>query len=93
MGGRATLQNIGPFNGCRCGPVLDEILYIKVQGHLPNATMNSLSANFKTWTELFSISHIIIDAKIWQGWKNRTIRFTILDYPVLAVLEQNQGMS
>jgi hypothetical protein len=26
-----------------------------------------------------------IDDQIWQVWKNRIIRFLILDYPVLAV--------
>jgi hypothetical protein len=33
----------------------------------------------------------VVDDQIWQGWKNRTVRFAKPEYPVLTVSEQNQG--
>jgi hypothetical protein len=34
-----------------------------------------------------------VDDQIWIVWKNRTIRFPILDCPVSAISKQSQGRS
>jgi hypothetical protein len=36
---------------------------------------------------------IVVDDKIWQVWKNWTIRFAISEHPVSAVPEQSRGKS
>jgi hypothetical protein len=43
--------------------------------------------------EVLNVTKKSVDDQICQVWKNRTIRFPILDYPILVDSEKDQGRS